>query len=135
MPLKIFSLGISGFVPSNIAELVKRPEQSLFHASQQRILIPATSRKAATELASACKIGHISTGDKEMRIASGNDLDALNRAEVIQQGHIYVIGDHRQTGAPVAILTPAEEPRIIGHIHRHHDRGHPPVWAFVPAAA
>jgi hypothetical protein len=134
MPLKIFGLGVNGFVPSDIAELVKRPEQSLFHARQQRVLIPATSRKAAAELANACRIGPVSVGDKEMRIAGGLDLDALNGAQVIRPGHIYVIGEHRKTGAPVAMLTPGEAPRIIGHIHR--DPGsHNPEWAFTPVTA
>lgn len=132
MPLKIFGLGVNGFVPSSIAEMVKSPEQSLFHARQQRVLVVAPSRKAAVELGNACKIGPMSVGDREMRIASGNDLDALTRASVIHPGRIYVIGDHRKTGAPVAELAPGEEPRIIGHIHR---AGHSPEWAFVPVAA
>lgn len=114
MPLKIFTLGNSGFVRPEVAKLVKREGQSDFHAAQQRVLVPATSRKAAAELAAQCNI-HISASDKEMRIASGNDLDTLTAADVIQAGHVYVLGRDSIHG-PVAELTPGQPPKVIGHI-------------------
>jgi hypothetical protein len=119
MRLKIFTLGNSGFVRPEVAALVKRPEQSDFHARQQSVYVPATSRTAAARVAGQCGI-QISASDKELRIASGDDLDALTSAGVFQAGHVYVLGQNSHFG-PVAELAPGQPPKVIGHIGAGED--------------
>jgi hypothetical protein len=109
--LKVYTLGINGFAPRNVLDLLGEPQ----HIRQARVLIVAPTKTAAFHLAQDRHIGYTTLRDPEFRLACGNDMDGLREAGRLERPAIYVLPLNGGMRSPVAVLD-ADGPRIVGHL-------------------
>jgi len=94
------------------------------HHRQARVLIVASTKAAGAEVA-RLGMGFVAPGD--LRVAMGNDVDAMQAAGVFDRPRLYVHRPH-QTG-PVVVVDDSG-PEVVGQLEDHDGS-----VTYVPAGA
>ena len=104
---RIYTPGVDGFVPPEIVEMLGEPR----HHRQQRVFVAATSKQTAALYAQGAGIG---VNASSMQPATGQDLDALQNADVFDGRQVIVL-TKSGPGSPVIWINPDRVATVIGH--------------------
>lgn len=125
-PLKVFTLGIYGFIDQTIGEALNLPR----HIRQARVLVAAPTKAEAARVLGERGFRDVGIRQPEFRLAMGNDLDAYQAAGLLNEPVVLVAPSNTRSGDPVVAMQPGGEPRMIGHLDGHGFDG---SQRFIPA--
>ncbi|MEV1013818.1 hypothetical protein AB0I89_23995 [Micromonospora sp. NPDC049801] len=112
--LKTYAIGINTHVHSDIFAMLDQPN----HIRQARVLVVAPNKAAAINYPSTLPGRWVGTPyTSEVRVASGNDVDALAVAGVLDAPAAFVIPHTGWPGSGV-VRVDADGPKLIGHLNR-----------------
>ncbi|MET8278328.1 hypothetical protein [Micromonospora sp. NPDC005174] len=112
--LKTYAVGINTHVHSDIFAMLDQPS----HIRQARVLVVAPTKAAAISYPSTVPGRWVGTPfTSEVRVASGNDVDALAVAGVLDTPAVFVIPHGGWSGNGV-VRVDENGPKLIGHFNR-----------------
>lgn len=109
--LKAYTLGIHGFVAPVVGDLLGEPA----HVRQASVLVVAETKRAAVGVAARARgVPTPSLSDPEFRVATGNDVDALAAAGMLDEPTVLVT-KLTASSSPVVQVGP-DGPTVVGEI-------------------
>lgn len=99
--MKVYTLGNHGFISAEVRDALGLPP----HTRQARVLIAEETKAAAIRAVEAARsrraaISLPTRSDPEFRVATGNDVDALRAAGLLDGPRVLVVGSVA-SGSPV----------------------------------
>lgn len=112
--LKTYAVGINTHVHPDIFALLNQPS----HIRQAKVLVVAATKAAAISYPKTIPGNWVGTPyASEVRVAAGNDVDALAVAGVLNAPAVFVTPHGGWPGSGV-VRVDAEGPKLIGHLDR-----------------
>lgn len=110
--LKVFSLGIHGFINREVGDALGLPA----HVRQARVLVAAATKADAVQVLAEHGFPNHPLRDPEFRVSMGDDTDALTAAGVIAAPGVWVTTLMSRPGDPVVAMLPGGAPQRIGRL-------------------
>lgn len=119
--LKVYTLGINGFIRSEINEALGVEP----HIRQASVYAVATTKAHAVQVYAEYGFPNVNMRDSEFRVAGGNDLDALAAAGLLTGPSVWVMPMLSRPGSWVVRMQLGGVPRRVGRLDGPH---HCPVY-------